>query len=165
MLSKTIEQALNQQIEYEGYASNYYLAAASWADARNLEGAARFLYRHAEEERGHMMRLFTYINDSGGHALVPAFRQPPNEFESLLSLFESLLQHELEVTARINRMVTLCLQEQDYSTHHFLQWYVAEQHEEEKLFRSIIDKIKLLECEGPRGLYWVDRELGSMKVD
>ncbi len=165
MITTQIEQALNQQIQMEGFASNYYLAAASWADAQSLEGCAAFLYRHAEEERSHMMRLFRYINDAGGHAIVPEFRQPPNHFSSLAELFQKLLDHELEVSAQINRLVLLCLEQRDFATHHFLQWYVAEQHEEEKLFRSIIEKIHLLESEGKRGIYWIDRELGEKKVE
>ena len=163
MLSKKIASALNEQIEMEGYASNYYLAAASWCDSKSLQGCASFLLRHADEERMHMMKLFSYINDAGGHAMVPAFKQPPEKFKSLLELFEDIFKHELKVTDAINNLVELCLKEKDYATNHFLQWYVDEQHEEEKLFRTILDKIKLLEGEGPRGVYWIDRELASMK--
>src|SRR5262245_6221091 len=142
MLTKKIEKVLNEQIEMEGYASNYYLSAASWCDSRSLEGCASFLYRHADEERMHMMKLFIYINDAGGHALVPGFKQPPTKFESLHTLFSEVFDHEVQVTKSINKLVEICLKEGDYSTHHFLQWYVDEQHEEEKLFRTILDKIK-----------------------
>jgi ferritin len=163
MLSKKITSALNEQIEMEGYASNYYLAAASWCDSRSMMGCASFLFRHADEERMHMMKLFTYINDAGGHAVVPAFKQPPEKFKSLLELFEDIFRHELKVTESINNLVELCLKEKDYATNQFLQWYVAEQHEEEKLFRTIIDKIKLLGADDQRGIYWIDRELASIK--
>ncbi len=165
MLSNNITNALNGQIEIEGYASNYYLSAASWCDAKSLEGCAKFLYRHADEERMHMMKLFVYINDAGGQAVVPSFKQPPGSFPSLYELFEAVFNHELEVTRSINELVNLCLNEKDYSTNHFLQWYVAEQHEEEKLFRSILDKIQLLGPDDARGIYWLDKELASLQPE
>ncbi len=162
MLTKNVESALNDQIGMEGYASNYYLSAASWCDARGLEGAAGFLYKHADEERMHMMKLFTYINDAGGYAHAPSIKQPPLEFKTLKDLFEAVFNHELEVTKSINELVDLCMKEKDHSTYQFLQWYVAEQHEEEKLFRTIIEKINLLGPDDSRGLYWIDKELASL---
>ena len=51
-------------------------------------------------------------------------------------------------------------EEKDYSAFNFLQWYVAEQHEEEKLFNSIIDKFNLLGEDG-RSLYFIDRDLAT----
>lgn len=163
MLAKKIENALNKQIEMEGYASNYYLSAASWCDAKGLEGCATFLYGHADEERMHMMKIFVYVNDAGGHALAPEIKQPPTKFKSLLDLFVAILDHEIKVTESINNLVDICLHEKDHSTNNFLQWYVAEQHEEEKLFKQVIDKIKLI-GDDPKGHYWIDKELGGMRV-
>ncbi|MFI5171872.1 MAG: ferritin, partial [Chitinophagales bacterium] len=162
MLTKKVESALNQQIEMEAYASNYYLSAASWCDSKGLQGAAGFLYGHANEERMHMMKLFNYINDAGGHALAPSIKQPPLKFKSLKDLFESVFNHEMDVTKSINSLVDLCMSQKDHSSYNFLQWYVAEQHEEEKLFRTILEKINLLGPDDSRGLYWIDRELASL---
>ncbi|MEZ5014098.1 MAG: ferritin [Chitinophagales bacterium] len=163
MLTKKVEQALNAQIEMEGYASNYYLSAASWCDAKGLEGCATFLYGHADEERMHMMKIFNYVNDAGGHALAPSIKQPPLKFKSLLALFEAILDHEIKVTKSINSLIDICIQEKDHSSNNFLQWYVAEQHEEEKLFRTVIDKIKLI-GDDPKGHYWIDKELSNIRA-
>ena len=57
----------------------------------------------------------------------------------------------------------LCLEEGDYSSFNFLQWYVAEQHEEEHLFSRILDLIKITGLEG-KGIYFVDKEIGQMNV-
>ncbi len=162
MLTKKVETSLNKQIEMEGYASNYYLSAASWCDAKGLEGCAIFLYAQADEERMHMMKIFNYINDAGGHALAPEIKQPPTKFKSLLDLFTAILEHEIKVTHSINSLIDLCLHEKDHSTNNFLQWYVAEQHEEEKLFRTVIDKIKLI-GDDAKGHYWIDKELGGLR--
>lgn len=163
MLTKKVENALNKQIEMEGYASNYYLSAASWCDSKGLEGCGQFLYAQADEERMHMMKIFNYVNDAGGHALAPEIKQPPTKFKSLLELFTAILEHEIKVTNSINSLIDLCIHEKDHSSNNFLQWYVAEQHEEERLFRTVIDKIKLI-GDDPKGHYWIDKELGSLRA-
>lgn len=161
MLSKKIEDALNKQIGSEAYACHYYLAMASWCDKKGLRGSARFMYQHAEDERMHMMKLFRYITDTGGHAIVQAVKQPPSEFESIKNIFELTLEHEKHVTKSINDLVSLCLEDKDYSTFNFLQWYVAEQHEEEHQFQYLLDRISIAGLEG-RGLFHLDKEIESL---
>ncbi len=161
MLSKKIEKELNKQIVLEGEASFFYLSMASWSDNAGFEGAAKFLYGHSEEEREHMLRLFTYINDAGGHALAPGIKTPEHQFKSLQQIFETVLKHEQAVTVAINKLVDVCLQEKDHSTFNFLQWYVAEQHEEERLFKSILDKFKIIGNDG-KALFWIDKELEGL---
>jgi ferritin len=161
MLSKNIQDALNKQTGEESYASSYYLSMASWADKAGLRGCAKFLYAHSEAERVHMMKLFRYVNDAGGHALVQAVKAPPADFKSINSVMELILSHERHVTKAINALVETCLTEKDYSTFNFLQWYVAEQHEEERLFQSILDMIKVAGTEG-RGLFLIDKEIGKL---
>lgn len=162
MLSKEIENALNDQIAKEGYASQLYLSMASWCDKSGYSGAATFLYDHAEEERGHMLRLFKYITEAGGHAQLSEIAKPQGEFKTLVEVFEQVFAHEKKVTESINKLVELCLSEKDYSSFNFLQWYVSEQHEEEFLFQSILDKIKLL-GDSEKRIFWIDREIGRFK--
>lgn len=161
MLSKSIEKALNNQITLEAYASFYYLSMASWCDTEGYAGTSKFLYTHADEEKMHMLRIFHYINDTGGHALTPAIKPIPHHFKSLKGLFQDVLRHEQSVTKSINELVGLCLSEKDYSTYNFLQWYVAEQHEEEKLIKSILDKIKII-GESQPGIFMIDKEIEGM---
>ncbi|MAT38182.1 MAG: ferritin [Ectothiorhodospiraceae bacterium] len=161
MLSASMLEKLNEQIRVEFESSNIYLQMSSWCAMNNYNGAADFLLRHSEEERQHMMKLFDYVNETGAMATVPALAQPKHEYESLLKLFEETLEHEKFVTSRINALVDSALTEKDFSTFNFLQWYVAEQHEEEHLFSDIVDKIKLIGMEG-RGLFLIDKEIGKM---
>ncbi|MBI4549373.1 MAG: ferritin [Candidatus Omnitrophica bacterium] len=161
MLSKKIQTALNNQILEETYASHYYLSMASWCDQSGLHGSAQFFYRHSQTEKDHMLKLFRYVNDAGGHALVAAVKEPPRQFKSLAQVFELTLEHERHVTKSINALVETCLADKDYSTFNFLQWYVAEQHEEERLFQYILDLIKITGLEG-RGLFLIDREIAKL---
>lgn len=157
-MNKRIEAALNDQIEKESSSSQYYLAMASWAETNGLNGTSKFMYQHSDEERFHMLKLVKFVNERGGKAIIPSVPQPPVSFDSLEKVFELLLEHELGVTASINNVVDVCLQEKDYSTHNFMQWYVAEQLEEEALARGILDKLKLIG--GDKGaLYFFDRDL------
>lgn len=157
-MNKRVEKALNEQIEKEASSSQFYLAMASWAEGQGLNGTAKFLYAHSDEERFHMLKLVKFVNERGGAAIIPGLENPPTEFTSLTRVFELLLEHELKVTDSINEVVDICLQEKDYTTHNFMQWYVSEQLEEEALARTILDKLTLIGGD-KGGLYLFDRDL------
>jgi ferritin len=158
MISKKIEAALNEQIALEAYASFLYLAMASWCDREGLEGCAQFMHRQSDEERAHMLRIYGYLSETDGFALTPAIAQAPHEFESVQAMFEKVYAHEQKVTQSINDLVNLSYAEKDPSTLNFLQWYVAEQREEEALMRTILNKIRLI-GDGPQSLYYIDKEV------
>lgn len=161
MLSKKIEAALNGQIESEAMSSQLYLAMASWCDVSGYSGSAKFLYAHSDEERQHMLKLFQYINERSGQAVVPSLKQPPKAFNSLTEVFSQILKHEVAVSSEINKLVDICLTEKDYTTNNFLQWYVSEQVEEERLAKQIVDKLNLIGND-KGGLYLFDRELEGL---
>ena len=162
MLSAKIEKALNEQIVKEDYAARSYLAMASWCEKSGLRGCAGFLYQQSKEELEHMMKLFRYVNAAGGHALVSVLKEPANTYKSISYVFQLALEHEIGVTKSINKLVELCLTEKDYSSFNFLQWYVSEQHEEEKLFNSILDVIKIAGTDG-KGLLLIDNEISKLR--
>jgi ferritin len=162
-MNKKVEAALNNQIEIEAMSSQFYLAMASWAETEGLSGTAMFLYQHSDEERMHMLKLVKFVNERGGKAVVPALKQPPKTFKGITDIFENLLKHETFVTKTINEVVDVCLKEKDYTTHNFMQWYVAEQLEEEALARTIMDKLKLIGSD-KGGLYLFDRDLQSLST-
>ncbi len=164
MLSKKLEKALNNQIKIEAESSQIYLSMASWAEVKGLEGIAGFMYAQSDEEREHMLKLVKYVNERGGHALVPALKAPKSDFGTFQSMFQELLEHEIFVSQSINELVHVTLQEKDYATHNFLQWYVAEQIEEEALARTILDKINLIGND-KGGLYLFDRDVQQITVD
>ena len=161
MLSKKIEASLNQQIELEAASSQYYLSMASWAEVQGLTGVATFLFGHSNEERMHMIKLLKFVNERGGHGIVPALKAPPVNFKSISAVFETILEHETKVSNEINKLVDNCLKEKDYTTHNFLQWYVSEQIEEEALARNNVDKLKMMG--GEKGaLYFFDRDMAGI---
>jgi ferritin len=164
MIDPTIEKALNDQIEMEALSSHFYLAMASWAENQGLNGTAEFLYRHSDEERMHMLKLVRFVNERGGKSVVPALDAPQSDFSDLPAIFSTLLEHETKVTASINGVVDLCLQRKDYTTHNFMQWYVAEQIEEEALARNILDKLALI-GQDKGGLYLFDRDLEQLQPE
>ena len=161
MISKKVEKVLNSQIKIEGQSSMIYLAMACWAESNGYNGTAQFLYRHSDEEREHMLKLIKFVNERGGTSIVPAFEQPKINFKSLKDAFETLLNHELHVTASINDIVDVCLKEKDHVTNNFMQWYVSEQIEEEALARTILDKVKLIGND-KGGIYMFDRDLEKL---
>ena len=160
-MKKKVEDICNRQVEREGYSSNLYLSMASWAENNGLPGIASWLYAQAEEERIHFLKFIKYINERGGKAILPAFKKPPTEFKGVEELFREVLKHEEFITASINEIVHLTLQEKDYNTHNFLQWFVTEQVEEEASVRTIIDKLILV---GTSNLYIFDRDILSLRT-
>ena len=161
MLSQNIVKYLNDQLNLEFYSSNVYLQMSAWADNNGFPGAAKFLKAHATEEMEHMRRLFTYLNETGSLAEIYAIEAPTAQYDSLKVLFEIVLEHEKYVTSKINELVEVTFAAKDYSSFNFLQWYVAEQHEEEFLFNSILDKFKLLGEDG-KSLYYIDKDLEKL---
>ena len=161
MVSKKVEAALNHQIQLEAESSAFYLAMASWAETQGLGGTSEFLYKHSDEERQHMLKLVRYVNERGGKAIIPALKQPASDYKSLTNVFENLLNHEIKVTQEINSVVGICLEEKDYTTHNFMQWYVSEQIEEEALARTIMDKLRLIGND-KGGLYLFDRDIENL---
>lgn len=158
MLSETIEKALNEQIKIEASSSQVYLAMASWAEIQGFEGVSSFMYAHSDEERMHMLKLVKFVNERGGHARVSTLEAPPSKFGSFKEMFKTLFDHEVMVSSKINELVDISLTEKDYATHNFLQWYVAEQIEEEALARNILDKINLI-GDDKGGLYLFDNDV------
>jgi len=161
MLKQIVLDKLNNQINLEHFSSNLYLSMSSWCKFKGLDGASKFLSDHSNEELGHMNRLFDYVNDTGAQALVGNIEKPETKFKDIKEVFEKTYEHEQFITDQINELAALTLEQKDYATFNFLQWYVAEQHEEEKLFKSILDKMEIIGLEG-RGLFMIDREIGNL---
>ena len=161
MLSSNVIKLLNDQMNLEFYSSNLYLQMSAWCEQNGFEGAAKFLSAHAAEEMQHMRKLFTYLNETGALAVITAIEAPAHKYKSLKEIIELTYKHEKLITSKINELVGKTFEEKDYSAFNFLQWYVAEQHEEEKLFSSILDKLNLLGEDG-KGLFLIDKDLGNL---
>ena len=160
-MNKNVETAINQQINKEEFSSRLYLAMAIWSEANGFPGAANFLYKHAEEERIHMLKLIHYVADRGGQADLLAMDQPVQTYQSLLEVFSEIKKHEEFITDSINALYEVAHNERDYTTANFLQWYITEQVEEESLFSTILDKIKLVGAD-KAGMFHIDKELDGM---
>ena len=161
MLNKKIEKALNDQIEKEAYSSSLYLAMASWAEGKGMEGTAGWLYVQSDEERLHMLKFIRYVNERDGNAIVPALKQPSREYTNVKKMLSEVLKHEQFISASINDIVALCAAEKDFTTQNWLQWFVNEQIEEEANATRILDKLNLI---GDGNLYLFDRDIMSLRA-
>jgi ferritin len=161
MLKKKVEDICNRQVEREAFSSNLYLAMAIWAETNGLAGIAAWLYVQADEERLHMLKFIKYINERGSKAVMPALKKPGSEYKSVEDVFKEVLKHEEFITASINEIVALTLEEKDFNTHNFLQWFVTEQVEEEAAVKSILDKVRLV---GKNNMYQFDRDILGLRA-
>ncbi len=163
-ISDAMESQLNAQLTRELEASQYYLSLSAWAEVKGFPGIAKFLFTHSNEERGHALKFFTYINQRGGHARIHALPTPAGDPETLLALFESILNQEVTNSDEIGKLVDLALEERDHATNSFLQWFVTEQLEEEALINNVLDQLKVIgnEKADRGGLYEFDRNIQSI---
>jgi len=163
MLNPKIETALNNQITKEEFSSRLYLSMAIWCEVNGYPGAADFLYKHSDEERMHLMKMIHYVNNRRGFAHLFAIEEPQSEYASLLDVFTQVLKHEESITEYINDIYGLTVEERDYSTGNFLQWFITEQIEEESLISTILNKIKLVGND-KAGMFHIDKELSEMSI-
>jgi ferritin len=161
MISKKVEEAINVQIKKEEHSSRIYMAMASWCETNGYRGAADFLYKQSDEERMHMLKFIKFLNDRGGYSVLDSLEVPVSQYKSLREVFDHVLSHEEFVTASINQVYEVSLNEKDYTTGNFLQWYINEQIEEESTVHGILDQMKLL-GDDKAGLFHIDKELGAM---
>ena len=158
MFTKKMESALNDQVNAELFSSYLYLSMSAWFIRKNLPGFAHWLYIQTQEEAAHAMLFFNHINERGGKAELKAIAQPEIEWDDPIKVFEAVLAHEQKVTGIIYNLVDIAIQEKDHATNNKLQWFVAEQVEEEANANEILEQLRIVEGKG-QGLLLLDREL------
>ncbi len=163
-LHAEIESILNEQIKYEAHASALYLAMSAWCEEKGYEGSANFFAKQSDEERTHMLKLFKYVNDRGGSAKSPEVTRIPDQFNSFRSLFEQTLKQEMFVTQQFNQIAEKCMELKDYVTFHFIQWFLAEQVEEEFVARRILELFDLIGEEGT-GRWEIDQQVPKVTFE
>ncbi len=160
MLDSRIEEAINDQINYELYSAYIYYSMQSWFLDRNMGGMAGWMGIQVMEEMSHAQIFFNYVNERGGRVLLKGIEGPQTEFDSPLDVFQTALEHEQKVTARINAIMDLAIELKDHASVQFLHWFVAEQVEEEATASEIAGKLEWAQ-DAPAALYQIDSELGT----
>ena len=161
IIPKEVEKELNEHLALEAGAVFSYLATAAWCEKEGLEGCAKFFHKQSDEEHLHFMKFFDYINEVGGHAIVPAVKQPKIDFKDVLETCQLALKGEQKVTKSIYNIIKVAKENEDHATVDFLRFFVDEQREEEVQFNRIIDKIRLI-GKGPQSLYYIDKEFEKL---
>lgn len=166
-LSEKLEAELNNQMTKEASASQISLSYASWASGEGYSGIANFLFRHANEERNHMMKFLEYILERGGKVKIEAIPAVPEDPANIQNCFEQIFEQEVDNTASIYKLVKMSFDEEDWATWHFMQWFVKEQTEEETLALNLLDKIKISGGATASGdaLYNIDKDLQTKSDD
>lgn len=160
MLKKSVEDALNKQLNAELYSSYLYLSMSAYCDSIPLKGFAKWLRMQAEEEKAHGMKFFDYIIEAGGTVKLAKIDGPKTGWKSVGDVFDQVYEHEKKVTGLINSLIDLSIKEKDYATQNFLGWFVKEQVEEEANASEIQAQIKMMgDIVGH--LFWLDHELGK----
>lgn len=162
MMSQTMQDALNEQMKHEFYSSYLYLSMSAYCDRENLPGLARWMRAQAHEETKHAMKIFDHLLDRGGRVALHELGRPPADFASPRDVFEQAHRHEQQVTESINKVYGLAVDERDFASRVFLDWFVQEQVEEEKTSGLLAEQLRMVGEDRP-GLLMLDRELGQRK--
>lgn len=160
MISKKMQDAINEQINKELYSEYLYLSMAAYFNSEGLSGFENFFLIQVEEERFHAMKFYNFVNERGGRIYLKKIDQPETEFDSPVAVFEKAYKHEKYVSDLINKLMDLAIQENDHATKSFLNWYVDEQVEEENSMETILTKLKMIEGKG-NGMLMLDKELAA----
>lgn len=160
MIKEKVLKALNSQLNAELYSAYLYLSMEAYFESTDLNGFANWMRVQVQEELTHAMKFYDYIVRRGGRVTLPSIEEPPSEWESPQATFEHVYKHEQNVTGLINSLVDLAMSESDHATSNFLQWFVAEQVEEEESSNGVLQKVKLA-GESPGGLFMLDSELAQ----
>jgi ferritin len=164
MISKAMQDAVNEQITKEFYSSYLYLSMAAYFENKNLPGFAHWMYIQADEERGHGMRLFEHLVDRGAKIALKPIAAPESDWKTSLELFKQVQEHEAAVTASINSLFELAVKEKDYPCQVVLQWFINEQVEEEKNAAQVVQQLELIDARGTAVLM-LDHQLGKRGKD
>jgi ferritin len=160
MISKTMQDALNAQINIEQHSAQLYLAMSAHCEGKSFRGFAHWLRVQAAEETKHAMKLVSFLLDRGGRLELGAIAAPPVEFGTVTQTFEKILAHEQTITAKINALFELARAEKDWASEIALQWYVTEQVEEEATVGQIVDQLKAVGEQGG-GIWYLDSKMGK----
>lgn len=144
-MNEPLTKALNDQMNFEFYSAQVYLAMAAYCSSESLDGFANFFIVQAEEERFHAMKIYKYLNDRGGRVTVSGTDTPNNTYTSVLDAFQRAYEHEKIVTKRFYELSDLAMNDREHATIHFLKWFIDEQVEEEALFDNIVQKLKRID--------------------
>ena len=162
MISKKMNELLNEQLNFEFHSAYLYLGMANYASSLGLNGFSGWFQFQAKEEMGHAVKLNGYIQQQGGDVVLGDVAAPAQKFTGAAQLFEDSLKHERKVTKRIKDLAGAARKEDDYSTEAFLNWFLTEQVEEES---QLVDILQKLEIGGKTGnsLLILDGILGQRK--
>jgi ferritin len=160
MLSPKLEKALNDQINAEMFSAYLYLAMVAYFQEKNLSGFANWMTVQNQEETFHAMKFFKYVAERGGRVTLDAIEKPQFEWESPLAAMEAAQKHEAYISGRINTLMDLAIKEKDHATANFLNWFVAEQVEEEDSVNEVVQKLRMVGT-GGGGLFMMDRDMAT----
>ena len=158
MIKERIQDEINKQINAELYSAYLYLSMSAYCESLNLKGLGNWLRVQSKEELFHVSKFYDYVIQRGGKVVLESIDKPPLEWSSPLAVFEDAYKHEQKVTGMINNLVGLASHENDYATYNFLQWFVAEQVEEEAAAEEVVNKLRLI-AHSSSALFMLDNEL------
>ena len=103
MISTTMATALNEQIKWEMYSANLYLAMSAYLQDAGLTGFSHWMRIQYQEETAHALKFYDFLLSRGGQVTMLSIDAPDANWSNILEIFEETLSHEQEVTRRTSK--------------------------------------------------------------
>ena len=160
MISNKLQTAIDEQINAEIWSAYLYLSMSAYFERQNLKGFANWMKVQWQEEITHSVKFFDYVHSRGGQVALKPIAAVETDWKNAIEVFEHTLEHEQYVTGLINNLANIAVEEKDHATNTMLQWFIAEQVEEEGNVEQILVQLKMIGDNG-YGMLMLDRELAT----
>jgi ferritin len=130
LISAELAAAINEQVGNEYGASLQYVSIAAHFERQKLKLLAKLFFEQSDEEKVHALKLIRYLLDTQSELRIPAIPAPKPAFASAEEAVAAALEWEQDVTRQITRLMQIAVDQNDYMSQSFLQWFIDEQLEE-----------------------------------
>ena len=163
MVSERINCIINEQINKEFYSGYLYLSMSAHLKRIGLLGFAKWTKNHAREEVEHGLKLLDYLLERNSFVTLKQISTPEFEYNGILSVFQSIYEHEINITSSVMKIAQIAEEECDRKTLTFIEWFIEEQVEEEQLIKDIIKRLELFGTDNA-SLYLMDKEMQNKSI-
>lgn len=160
MIKEKVQKAFNEQINAELFSAYLYMSMSGYFNSIGMPGAANWMRVQSLEEMTHAEKLANHLQERNARVILTTIDAPQTDWNGAKDAFDAVLEHEQKVTALINDLMDISIAEKDHAAAMFLQWFVAEQVEEEASAQAVIDQLALA-GDGRGGMLMIDKELGQ----
>jgi len=159
--NKSLLNLIDEQINAEFVASYSYLSASCQISSLGWNGIAKFLHQQYNEEKKHADEIISFAQLLSHNVLFKNISVIEMTKKNVLYLLNQLLKMEIENTKKINNILTISLNENNFAVFNFFQSFANDQLLDINKLSTLIQKLSLDKNEAELW-YVIDQEYDKM---